>query len=136
MEMLVFGHSGIPLLVFPSSLGRYFEWEDFGMIKSLADKIEAGHNRVVCVDSIDGESFYNKNVHPQVRIRRHQQYEDYIVNEVVPFIQHLTGQSFIISSGASFGAYHAANFAFKHPHLFGKLVALSGAYDIKSFMDR
>ncbi|NND71281.1 MAG: esterase family protein [Rhodothermales bacterium] len=135
MEILVFGHSGTPLLVFPSSLGRYFEWEDFGMIDALADKIESGQNMVICTDSIDGESFYNKHVHPYVRMARHRQFEDYIINEVIPFAQHASGTSFIISSGASFGAYHAANFVFKHPHLFGKLIALSGAYDIKSFLD-
>lgn len=135
MEILVFGHAGTPLLVFPSSLGRYFEWEDFGMIGSLSDKLEAGYNRVYCVDSVDAESFYNKRVHPRVRIKRHRQFEDYIVNEVVPYIHSQSDQEYIISSGASFGAYHAANFVFKHPHLFGKLIALSGAYDIKSFLD-
>ena len=32
MEMLVFGHAGMPVMVFPSSCGRFFEFEDRGMV--------------------------------------------------------------------------------------------------------
>ncbi len=134
MEMLVFGHGGTPVLVYPSSMGRFFEWEDFKMIDALSDQLEHGHNQLFCVDSVDRESFYNKTVHPSVRMARHGQYEAYIVNEVVPYIQQKSGTSYLIASGASFGAYHAANFAFKNPWKFNKVIALGGAYDIKSFM--
>lgn len=134
MEMLVFGHAGTPLLVFPSSMGRFFEWEDFGMVDALRHQLEHGMNRLVCVDSVDAESFYNKHVDPYVRIVRYRQYEAYVVNEVLPFIHTRTGSHFVMAGGASFGAYHAANFVFKHPHRFGKLIAMSGAYDISSFM--
>ncbi len=134
MDLLLFGHAGTPLLVFPSSMGRFFEWEDFGMVGALADQLESGQNRLVCVDSVDAESFYNKNVDPYVRIVRYRQYESYVVDEVLPFIRSRTGSDFVMAGGASFGAYHAANFVFKHPHLFGKLIAMSGAFDIKSFM--
>jgi esterase/lipase superfamily enzyme len=135
MEMLVFGHSGTPVLVFPSSMGRFFEWEDFNMIDALSYQIEQGFNRVYCVDSVDRESFYNKSVHPTVRMARNSQYESYIVNEVVPYIHQKSGTDYIISTGASFGAYHAANFLFKNPWKFNKLVALGGAFDIKSFVN-
>ena len=42
MELLVFGHAGTPLLVFPTSMGKFFEYEDRGMIGVLAPKIEGG----------------------------------------------------------------------------------------------
>ena len=135
MELLAFGHGGVPILAFPSSMGRYFEWEDFKMAEALRPQLEGGHNQLILVDSVDSESFYNKHVDPFVRIKRYQQYEEYIIQEVVPFIRTRTGSGFIIAAGASFGAFHASNLVFKHPHLFGKLVALSGAFDIKSFMD-
>ena len=135
MEMLVFGHSGTPVLVFPSSLGRFYEWEDFGMIKALHDQLQNGHNRLICVDSVDSESLYNRNVDPYVRIKRHQQYEQYIFTEVIPFAHHLSGQRFIIATGASFGAYHAANMVFKRPWDFGKLISLSGVFNVKSRFD-
>ena len=135
MELLVFGHGGIPLLVFPSSLGRFYEWEDFGMVESLGGQLESGLNQLVCVDSVDAESLYNKHVDPYTRISRHRQYQNYIVNEVVPFIRQRAGTDFIMVSGASFGAYHAANLFFKYPWTFRKLIAMSGSYDIKSFLD-
>ena len=134
MEMLVFGHGGTPVLVFPSSMGRFYEWEDFKMVDTLHDKLEHGHNMYFCVDSVDSESFYNKGVSPYVRIQRQNQYEAYIMHEVLPFIHNQSGNHFVISAGCSFGAYHALNFAFKHPYKFGKLIAMSGAFNIKSFM--
>ena len=72
MEMLVFGHSGTPILAFPSSLGRFYEWEDFGMVEALGHQLGSGFNRLYCVDSVDAESLYNRNVDPYVRIKRHQ----------------------------------------------------------------
>ncbi len=38
-------------------------------------------------------------------------------------------------AGASFGGYHAANFAFRHPGYVSHLFSMSGAFSIKSFMD-
>lgn len=135
MDLLVFGHAGTPLLAFPSSLGRYYEWEDFGMIEALSAQVESGHNTVICVDSVDAESLYNRGVHPSVRIARHEQYQQYIFDEVLPFARHHASNDFVIAAGASFGAYHAANVVFRRPHEFGKLIALSGAFDVKPFMD-
>ncbi|MEM8485608.1 MAG: alpha/beta hydrolase-fold protein [Bacteroidota bacterium] len=135
MEMLRFGHAGTPILAFPSSLGRFFEWEDFGMVKALDKQLSNGHNQLFCVDSVDAESLYNKDVDPYTRIKRHQQYEGYIANEVLPHIHNTAGQQFTIAAGASFGAYHATNMVLKRPWDFGKLIALSGIFDIKSQLD-
>lgn len=135
MEMLVFGHSGTPVLVFPSSMGRFHEWEDFKMIESLGQQLSQGYNQLYCIDSVDKESFYNKNADPYVRIVRHRQYDSYILDEVVPFIHSRNENRFLISTGASFGAYHALNVAFKYPHIFSKLIAMSGKYDIRGFFD-
>ena len=134
MEVLVFGHAGTPIVAFPSSMGRFYEWQDFGMVESLRPQIEGGYNRLVCVDSVDAESLYNKAADPFTRIKRHQQYEAYVMNEVLPFADHLSGGQRPIATGASFGGYHAANFVFKWPHRFCKLISLSGAFDIKSFL--
>lgn len=135
MEMLVFGHAGTPMLAFPSSRGRFYEWEDFRMVDALHHQLEHGHNQLYCVDSIDGESFYNRSVDPYTRIKRHQQYNRYISDEVLPFLNDHSGHFFVIAAGASFGAYHALNYALKMPWRFGKLIAMSGAFEIRSFMD-
>ncbi|MCC5934119.1 MAG: esterase [Candidatus Cyclonatronum sp.] len=135
MEMLIFGHAGTPVLVFPSSNGRYYEWEDFKMIEAVRDKVESGQNQFYCLDSVDAESFYNRGVHPHVRFARYEQYERYVLDEVVPLIHNNNPNRYIIVSGASFGAYHAANFGLKHPWTFRKIIAMSGKYDIRAFAD-
>jgi hypothetical protein len=42
MEMLIFGRAGLPVLVFPTSGGRFYEFEDRGMIAAFAGKLDAG----------------------------------------------------------------------------------------------
>ena len=86
MELLEFGHAGMPVLVFPTSLGKYYEYEDRGMINALAAKIEAGHLHLYCVDSVDAESWYNKQAAPWDKIQRHNEYEAYLLQEVLPLM--------------------------------------------------
>lgn len=130
MELLVLGHAGARVLVFPTRRGRFFEYEDLGMVDILADRIEKGWLQLFCVDSVDTESIYNREAHPADRVRRHNQYERYILDEVLPLSRRLNPQPFMVSHGCSLGAYHALNIAFRHPQWFGKVVALSGRYDL------
>ena len=92
MELLVFGHAGTPTIVFPSSQGRFFEYEDRGMVGALAHKLEHGHLQLYCVDSVDSESWYNRSVHPRQRVERHMTYESYLLDEVVPLIRLKNGR--------------------------------------------
>jgi esterase/lipase superfamily enzyme len=134
MEMLVFGHAGARLLIFPTSKGRFFEWEDRGMIEAMGDPIEKGWLQVFCVDSVDEESWYAGWKWPGDRAWRHVQYDSYIRNEVVPLTQHNPNPFFMVT-GASFGAYHAVNFAFRYPELVGRVLAMNGLYDISDWTD-
>lgn len=133
MELLVFGHHGARVLVFPTSMGRYYEWEDRGMIGALGEHLDRGWLQLYCVDSVDEESWYSTWKWPGDRAWRHIQYENYLLNEVLPLTRQKNGNPYLIVTGASFGAYHAANFAFRHPELTGRLIGLSGYYDIKRF---
>ncbi|TAA47969.1 esterase family protein [Corallincola spongiicola] len=130
MELLVFGHAGAKVLIFPTRGGRFHEYEDMRVVASLRDKIEQGHLQLYCVDSVDAESLYCCWAHPHGRIERQKAYEEYILNEVMPFMQDKNQHECVISHGCSLGAFHAANIAFRHPHLFKKLVAFSGRYDL------
>src|SRR5438132_10968319 len=84
MELLHFGYAGRPLLAFPTSMGRFYQWEDFGLVGGLSDFIESGAIQLICVDSIDGESWYARDRPPAERIRRHLQYESYSADELLP----------------------------------------------------
>lgn len=130
MELLVFGHSGEKVLVFPTRGGRFFEYEDLRMPAQIEDKINAGQLQLFCVDGIDGESFYCFWAHPSGRIQRYLAYEQYILKEVLPFMKKKNQNPVTISHGCSLGAFHAANIAFRHPSKFKKLVAFSGRFDL------
>jgi esterase/lipase superfamily enzyme len=130
MEMLVFGHSGASILFFPARMGRFYDYENWRVIEALRPKIEKGYIQVFCVDSYDQQSFYSQSVHPSLKIAHHIQYEQYILNEVLPFIRFENPWSFMIAAGCSLGAYHAVNIALRHPQLFNKVVAMSGRYDL------
>ncbi len=135
MEMLWFGQFGRPVLIFPTSGGRFFENEDFSLTAALADKVDRGEIQLVCVDSVDGESWYNRDVFPSVRVARHVQYDGYLRNEVVPYVFNRAQRGDLIVYGASFGAYHAANFAARYPDVVSRAICFSGFYDIRSFLD-
>jgi esterase/lipase superfamily enzyme len=131
MDLLVFGHAGARVIVFPSSMGRFFEWEDRGMIDALGEHLERGWLQLYCVDSVDAESWYAKWKHPADRAHRHAQYDGYIRDEVVPLTQSRNDNPFLITTGASFGAFHAMSFALRYPELVGRAIGLSGVYDIR-----
>jgi esterase/lipase superfamily enzyme len=134
MELLVFGEAGARVLFFPTRRARFFDYENWGVIEALRPKIEAGQLQLYCVDSIDGESLYCPEKHPAERIQRHLQYERYILEEVLPLTRQLNPNMCLIAAGCSMGAYHAVNLAFRHPDLFGKVVGLSGRYDLTQAM--
>lgn len=134
MEMLVFGHSGRPVIVFPTSMGAFFEYEDRGMVGALADKLDAGELQLYCVSTLDKETFYAKMVGPRDRIKRYLQYEDYITNEVMPFITQQNGSTTAGVTGCSFGAYHAMVMALRHPDIFTSCISMGGAFDIMRFL--
>ncbi len=133
MELLVFGHAGEPVITFPTSCGKFFEWEDFGMVEALADRLDEGKIQLFCLDSVDAESWYNRRVHPESRVARDHDYDRYLVHEVVPFVARRNPRPLTLA-GASFGGYHVVDKGLRHPDVFAKLVALSGAYDLSWFL--
>jgi esterase/lipase superfamily enzyme len=134
MEMLIFGKEGTPVLIFPTDQGRFFEWEDNGGPDVLIEQIESGYNQFFCIDSVAEESFLNSTVDPYTRLMRENQYEMYVLDEVLPYINEVNNIPFIMAAGAGLGAYQAIRLALKHPDMFDKVVALSGYFDINVFL--
>jgi esterase/lipase superfamily enzyme len=135
MEMLVFGHSGARMLAFPTSMGRFFEWEDFRLIDAMRHQLDNGWIQIFCVDGVDSESWYAKWKHPHDRAVRHEQYDAYLRSEAVPFTAWRNPNPFLMTVGPSFGAYQALAFAFRHPDVVNRAIGLSGLYDIKRMTD-
>jgi esterase/lipase superfamily enzyme len=135
MEFKSYGHAGKPVLVFPAQGGRFFEFEDFGMIQAVEPLIDAGYYRFFTADSIDNQSWANFSVHPADRARRHEDYDRYIIHELVPHIHALTHwPGPLLATGVSMGGYHSANFFFRHPNIFDALISLSGLFQLSLFV--
>src|SRR5205809_7376206 len=70
--MLVFGNGGgLPLIIFPTSFGKYRQNKDFGLIDSVACVADNNRVTVDCPDAIDLEGCYDNSIDPAVRLRTH-----------------------------------------------------------------
>jgi esterase/lipase superfamily enzyme len=135
VEMLVFGHAGQPVILFPTSQGAYYQNKDQGMIESAKWFVENGKVKIYCPDSLDAQTWYNKSVSPEIRVHNYACYDRMLETELIPWAQHETGYERMALAGCSFGGYHAVNTSFRHPHLSSYCFSMSGAFDIRQFMN-
>ncbi|MCI6060420.1 MAG: alpha/beta hydrolase-fold protein [Dorea sp.] len=146
MECKVYGHAGRPVLFIPCQDGRFFDFENFHMTDTWEPWIESGEVMVFSIDTIDQETWSNKDGDPRWRICRYEEWIHYITDEMVPFMRAMvneyngwTGEPGVLVFGCSLGATHAANLYYRRPDLFDRLLALSGIYTSEygfgSYMD-
>lgn len=134
MEIVTYGHYGFPLLLFPTAAADFLEYERFLLLRAIEGPINEGKVKVFSINSINSEAWLNKNVHPKFKGQRQQQYNEYICQEVVPYIwESCQSDLGIVTAGASLGAFHAANQLFRRPDLFDGVIAMSGVYDIRTY---
>ncbi len=134
MEIVTYGHFGFSLLLLPTAAADYLEYERFDLIDAIAPLINMGKVKVFSINSINNESWLNSRMKPRHKAIRHTQFNNYVYNEVIPYIKGKSSESTpVVISGASFGALHAANLFFKNPWLINGCIAMSGAYDLTSY---
>ena len=134
MELLIYGHAGLPLVCFPSQDGRAADWAGFGMVDAVADLIEAGRLMVIAVDGVDWQGWTNGGLPVWDRAARQDAYQRYIVDDVVPLARAETGSDSVCLTGCSMGAFHAANTFFRRPDAASGLIAMSGLYQPRLFV--
>jgi esterase/lipase superfamily enzyme len=134
MPVASYGHYGFALLLIPTAAADYLEYERFQLIEALEPMINAGKFRVFSIDSINKESWLNYQMEPAHRAIRHNDFNHYVFNEVVPFIRNATSnETLIYTCGASFGALHAMNLFCKRPDLLDGAISMSGVYDLTEY---
>jgi esterase/lipase superfamily enzyme len=134
MPIVRYGDYGFALLLVPTAAADYLEYERFQLIDALAPFINNGKITVFSVNSINNESWLNNNMSGEQKIQRHLQFNNYIYDEVIPFIKTNTSlETPIIISGASFGALHSMNLYLKRPDLINGVIAMSGVYDLTEY---
>lgn len=138
MPIVSYGHAGTPLLLFPTAAADFLENERFFLVKSIEPFIFGGRVRLFSIDSINSHAWMDRTVPIPEKARRQALYSAYIEEEVVPHIRRVTrdGSARSLTTGASFGAFHAANAFFRRPDLFGGTIAMSGFFDLsRSYLD-
>jgi esterase/lipase superfamily enzyme len=134
MPIATYGDYGFALLLVPTAAADYLEYERFQLIDSLKPHIESGKMKVFSVNSINNESWLNNEMAGEHKAIRHNQFNQYIFNEVIPFIKKATSdETPIYMSGASFGALHCMNLFLKRPDLINGIIAMSGVYDLTEY---
>ncbi len=140
MEFKSYGHAGKPVLVFPCQDGRFFDFEDRGMVDCAKEFIDAGRIQLFCCDSNDINSWSSTSWDNRGRILQQEAYFHYICDELVPRIFDINAEgnngkyaNGILTTGCSMGAFHALNFLLRRPDIFSGCIALSGAYDARLF---
>ncbi len=134
MELLAFGDRGAKVIFFPTRKAHFYDYENWGVIQAMQPLIEKGHLHVFCVDSVDADSFYNQSLSPAERILKHELFEKYIIDELLPFMHRQNSSVVTFLAGCSLGAFHAMNIALRHPQFFSKVVGMSGRYDLTQAM--
>lgn len=136
MPLAVYGHYGVPVLLFPTASADFEEYERFGMVDAIARHIDHGTIKLFSINGVNNLSWYNEGIHPAERARRQALYDQYVMQELVPFIyHHCHGPQPICTVGASMGAYHALNSLLKHPETFKWCIGMSGIYDVRRYFD-
>jgi esterase/lipase superfamily enzyme len=134
MPICVYGHYGFAVLMFPTAAADYLEYERFELINAISPLINEGKIKVYSINSINNESWLNNHMHPHDKGVRHQVFNEYVVEEVVPFIHdNCKGLVPIITTGSSVGALHSANLFFRRPDIFSGTIAMSGIYDLQYY---
>ena len=129
-QVVGYGHWGTPVLVFPSEAGRAFDFENNGMVDAVRWLVDAGKVKLYCVDSADAVTWSDRSVPTEERAARHDQYERWVLDQVVPYVHgDCGGPTPLVTVGCSLGAYHAANIALRHADVFPRALCLSGSYD-------
>ena len=131
MDLLVLGHAGSRVLVFPTSRGSYHEWEDRQMPDVLGEQLRAGTLQLFCVASADDASWYDETIPIRQRAEWQGRYDAHLKDEVLPRMRAVNSSPRLITVGASFGGYHALNFALRHPELVTRALSMSGLPDIR-----
>src|SRR5689334_8889522 len=134
MPIAVYGHYGLALLLVPTAAADYMEYERFQLMETLAPYINGGKVKVFSINSINNESWLNNEMAGEHKAIRHNQFNDYVFNEVIPFVKtNTSADTPIILCGASFGALHSMNLFLKRPDLIDGVIAMSGVYDLTEY---
>ena len=133
MPLVAYGHAGQTLLMFPTAAADYLEYERFHLVDAIKPLIDSGKLRAYSINSVNKYSLLNEQMPPHMKAELLTRFDRYITEEVLPLIRNDAGpDAQPLTTGASLGAFLAANAYFKHPDLFRGVSAMSGSVTINA----
>ena len=133
VNVSVYGHFGIALLVFPTKGTSHLQPEKDGLIDVLTPVLKKGKCKLYVADTICDELWWGSDLtDPHTRSKRHYEYNEFLLNDLIPYIFDDCGSLIpMITAGVGVGAYHAANTYFRRPDIFAGTLAISGNYNLQ-----
>ncbi len=130
------GHYGRPVIVFPTAGGDAEEVERMLVIDALGDLIEAGRIKVYSCDSIAGYAMVRGDGDARYRAALLNGFHEFVREEMIPAIwaDCRTPGADVVVSGASIGAFNAIAVLCRYPEVISHAIAMSGTFDLASFI--
>jgi len=136
MGVARWGHTGRPVILFPTGGADYLDVERFLLVRALEPLVEAGRIKVYSVDSVCRQSWLGSGP-PAEKVQLQVAYDRWLSGSLFPLIQDDCGgnsQRFAVA-GASLGAYQAWTAAARHPDRIEICVGMSGTYKMDRRLD-
>jgi esterase/lipase superfamily enzyme len=130
------GHFGRPVIVFPTAGGDAEEVERMLLIDALGELIEAGRIKVYSCDSIAGYAMVRGDGDARYRAALLNGFHEFVRAEMIPAIwaDCRTPGADVVVTGASIGAFNAIAVLCRYPEVVSHAIAMSGTFDVASFI--
>ncbi|MEM8815065.1 MAG: alpha/beta hydrolase-fold protein [Pseudomonadota bacterium] len=137
VQLVRWGHYGMPVLLFPTAGGDAEEVERFHLIRTLGPLIDEGRIKVYSTDSVAGRVWFSREHSAEFCSRMQNLFDDFIYREVTPAIRSDCNSDDIeiIASGASIGAFNAVATVCRHPDAYRLAIAMSGTFDLSKYLE-
>lgn len=137
VQVVRYGETGRPVLVFPTAAGDAEECERFHLLDVLSHLLEAGRVKVYSVDSVPGQVWLQEKASSARGAWIQNQFDAFVYQELVPAIRVdcRDAAAEIVVTGASIGAFNALAAICRHPDVFSHAICMSGTYDISRFLE-
>jgi esterase/lipase superfamily enzyme len=137
IDVVRWGESGTPVLVFPTAGGDAEEVERFHLVDACGELLAEGRVKLYSCDSTSGRAMLTGEGTAGYRGWLQRQFILFVGHELVPAIQadcHDPDVE-IIAAGSSIGAFNALASLCRFPGSFRSAVCMSGTYDLRRFYE-
>jgi esterase/lipase superfamily enzyme len=137
VDVVRWGATGTPVVVFPTAGGDAEEIERFHLVDACGELLEAGRIKIYSCDSVSGRALLQRAGTNGHLAWLQRQFIEFVRHEVVPAVRAdcRDDEIEVIVGGSSIGAFNALACVCRYPDVFGSAICLSGTYDLRRFYD-